>query len=147
MNRRPHLWLMLFLSALFALRVLAQLAQAVGEASFLPPFEAWQGSGIPYPALLGSQAVILAAIAVVLWRMRSGAVSPRPWKHRACFALGGIYLAVMAFRLIAGLTFLEHSEWFAAALPALFHIILASLILIFGHYLLTLGNGKEGRGS
>ena len=140
MERSIHFRLMLLLSALFALRVAAQLVQAVHEVSFLPPFEAWQGSATPYPALLGSQIVINAVLAVVLWRIKAGLVSPRPWKHRACFVLGGIYFSVMAFRLIAGLTFLSENAWFASILPALFHIVLASLILIFGHYLFTLGN-------
>lgn len=140
MNRRPHLYLMFPLSVLFALRVLAQLVQAVYEAPFLPPFEAWQGSGLPYPVLLGSQAVILALIVLALWKVRKGDIIPRPWQYLGCFALGGVYLSVMAFRLVAGLTFLAENEWFASSIPALFHVILASLILIFGHYLLTLGN-------
>ena len=49
-------------------------------------------------------------------------------------------MGVMTFRLIAGLTFPAEYEWFAKSLPALFHIILALLILILGYYLLTLGN-------
>ena len=140
MGRRRHFQLMLFLAGVFALRVAAQLVQAVHEVPFLPPLEAWQGSAIPYPALLGLQAGILAVLLMVLWRVNIDAFSPRPWKHRACFALGGVYLAVMTGRLIAGLTFLEEHEWFARSIPALFHIVLASLILVFGHYLLTLGD-------
>ena len=139
MDRR-HFSLMLLLSGLFALRVAAQLVQAVYEVPFLRSFEAWQGSAIPYPALLGLQGTILAVLVVVLWRVNRNAISPRPWKHQACFALGGVYLAVMTFRLIAGLTFLAEFAWFAKSVPALFHVILASLILVFGHYLLTLGN-------
>ena len=137
---RRHLTLMLLLSGLFTLRVAAQLVQAVHEVPFLPPFEAWQGSAIPYPALLGLQASIIAVLIAVLWRVNTYAIAPRPWKHQACFALGGVYFAVMAFRLIAGLTFLAEYAWFAKSIPALFHVILASLILTLGHYLLTLGN-------
>ena len=137
---RSHLLLMLLLSGLFSLRVAAQLVQAAHEVPYLPSFEAWQGSAIPYPVLLGFQASILAALIVVLWRVNTNSISPRPWKHQACFALGGVYFAVMAFRLVAGLTFLTEYAWFAKSVPALFHIILASLILIFGHYLLTLGS-------
>ena len=143
MGRRYHLPLMLLLSGLFALRVAAQLLQAVYEVPFLPPFEAWQGSAIPYPALLLLQAIVLAVMFVVLWRVKTGAISPSPWKHQACFALGGVYWAVMTFRLIAGLTFFAEYEWFARSVPALFHIILATLILVLGHYLLTLGKESE----
>ena len=139
MKRSIHFPFMLLLSALFVLRVAAQLVQAVHEVSFLPPFDAWQGSATPYPMLLGAQVVIMAILAVVLWCMKAGIISPRPWKYWACFVLGGIYFLVMAFRFVAGLTFLSEIQWFASVLPTLFHIVLASLILIFGHYLYTLG--------
>ena len=143
MGRRYHHPLMLLLSGLFALRVAAQLVQAVYEVPFLPPFEAWQGSAIPYPALLLLQAIVVAVMFGVLWRVKTGAISPSPWKHQACFALGGVYWAVMTFRLIAGLTFFAEYEWLARSVPALFHIILATLILVLGHYLLTLGKESE----
>lgn len=139
---RGHFLLMLLLSGLFALRVAAQLAQAIHEVPFLPPFEVWQGSSLPYPALLGFQAGILAVLAVVLWRVKTNAISPRAWQYQACFVLGGVYFTVMAFRFITGLTLLSENAWFASSVPALFHIILASLILVFGHYLLTLDNHR-----
>ena len=56
-------------------------------------------SAIPYPVLLGFQAGVLAVLIVVLWRVNTNAISPHPWKHQACFALGGVYFAVMAFPL------------------------------------------------
>ena len=142
MSRLCHFPLMLLLSGLFVLRVAAQLVQAVHKVPFLPPFEVWQGSTTPYPVLLEFQAGTIAVLIVVLWSVKAGAISPRPWKHQACFALGGIYFSVMAFRLIAGLTFLAEDEWFSKSIPALFHIVLASLILTFGHYLLTVGKGS-----
>ena len=140
MGSRRHLWLMLLLSGLFSLRVAAQLVQAVYGVPFLPSFEAWQGSAIPYPALLGLQAGIVALLIGALRLVYADAIAPRPWKHQACFASGGLYFAVMAFRLIAGLTFLAEYAWFAKIVPALFHIILALLILTLGHYLWTSGN-------
>ena len=131
---------MIFLSFLFTLRVAAQLVQAVHEAPFLPPFEAWRGSGIPYPALLGLQAGIIAVLVFVLRLVYAGATAPRPWKHQTCFVVGSVYLVVMAFRLVSGLTFLAEYAWFAKSIPALFHVILALLILTLGHYLWALGN-------
>lgn len=145
MKRSIHFQLMLALSGLFVLRVAAQLVQAVHEVSFLPPFDAWQGSPTPYPALLGAQLVIIAVLAVVLWRIKARGIAPRPWRHRTCFVLGGIYLLAMVFRLIGGLTFLSETQWFSVTIPTLFHIVLASLILVLGHYLFTLGKeaGQE----
>ena len=94
---------------------------------------------MPYPALLASQAGILVVMAVVLVRVKADASAPRPWKHRTCFMLGGVYFTVMAFRLFAGLTLLTEHSWFAASLPALFHIVLATFILTLGHYLYRRG--------
>ncbi len=136
---RRYLPWMLALAGLFSLRVGAQLVQAAYEVPSLPPFEAWQGSGLPYPALLASQAGILVVMAVVLVRVKADAIAPRPWKHRTCFVLGGVYFTVMAFRLFAGLTLLTEHSWFAAGLPAFFHVVLATFILTLGHYVYRRG--------
>ena len=135
---------MLALAALFALRVLAQAVQWVGPVPFLPPFDAWQGSGLPYPALLGSQLLIVALLARALQVVRSRSIRPASWKHRACFILGGAYFAAMAFRLVAGLTFLSDVDWFAESLPALFHLVLAAFVLLFGHYVYSSGRDAGG---
>ena len=136
---RQYLPWMTALTALFTLRVIAQAAQWVGPVSFLPPLDAWQGSGLPYPVLLAFQ---LAIVALLVWStllVRADAVQPARWKHRACLALGGVYFGVMAFRLVAGLTFLAGAPWFSDPLPALFHVVLASFILLLGHYLYRRG--------
>ena len=130
---------MLALAALFALRVLAQAVQWAGPVPFLPSFDSWQGSGLPYPALLASQVLIVALLARALLVVRSGSVRPASWKHRACFVLGGAYFAAMAFRLVAGLTFFSDVEWFAQSLPAFFHLVLAAFVLLFGHYVYSAG--------
>lgn len=68
----------------------------------------------------------------VLHRVRNGKIRARPWKYRVCLAFGGAYFAVMAFRWLAGLTFLADQAWFAKSLPAFFHLVLASFILLLG---------------
>ena len=134
---------MLALTALFVLRVLAQAVQWMGPVPFLPSFDAWQGSAMPYPLLLTTQVAIIALLARVLFLVRVDAVRPASWKHNACptpcFILGGAYFAVMAIRLVAGLTFLTDVEWFARSLPALFHVVLATFVLLLGHYLYRVG--------
>ena len=134
MRYRYFSW-MLLLAGLFGLRVLAQLIQAIYPVPFIPPFQAWHGAVMPYPALVASQFVIIFAMAVVLLRLRADAVVPRRWKYRVCFGLGGVYFSFMAFRLIAGLTFLSDHSWFSKSLPAFFHIVLAAFILLLGHYI------------
>ena len=135
---------MLALAALFVLRVLAQAVQWAGPVPFLPPFDTWQGSGLPYPALLASQVLIVALLARALMVVRSRSIAPATWKHRACFVLGGAYFAAMAFRLAAGLTFLSDTGWFAESLPALFHLVLAAFVLLFGHYVYSAGRDAGG---
>ena len=130
---------MLALTALFILRVLAQAVQWAAPVPFLPPFDAWQGSALPYSLLLTTQVAVIALLLRVLFLVRANAVRPASWKHNACFILGGVYFAVMAFRLVAGLTFLADIEWFSHTLPALFHVVLTTFILLFGHYLYRLG--------
>ena len=59
-----------FLTIAFLLRVIGQAVQRWSPVKFLPPFDDWQGSGLPYPVLFGAQIVILVVAALVLRRMR-----------------------------------------------------------------------------
>lgn len=138
MGRRYFPW-MLGLAGLFVLRVLAQLVQALHPLSFLPPFQVWHGAILPYPLLVAFQIAVMSVLARVLWRVRTDAISPSPWKYRTCFSLGGIYFAFMGFRLFAGLTFLADHPWFSRSLPAFFHVVLATFILMLGHYIYKKG--------
>ncbi len=135
---------MVALAALFVLRVLAQAVQWAGPVPFLPPFDTWQGSGLPYPALLASQVVIIALLARALLLVQGNTVRPATWKHRACFVLGGAYFTAMALRLAAGLTFFSDVDWFAESLPAFFHLVLATFVLLFGHYVYSAGRDAGG---
>lgn len=158
MSYRYYSWMVL-LAGLFGLRVIAQLFQALYPVSFMPPFQAWHGAVMPYPVLVASQFVVILVIAVILLRVKADAVVPRRWKYRLCFSLGGLYFSFMAFRLIAGLTFLTHHPWFSKSLPAFFHVVLAAFILLLGHYIYQkaantpsdgdkpVTTGKEQRGS
>ena len=68
-------WL-LVLFGFFVFRVLAQLVQSVYPVPFLPPFGAWHGAVIPYPRLVIFQLVIIVALTISLWRVRSDAIVP-----------------------------------------------------------------------
>lgn len=123
------------LAALFVFRVLAQLLQSVFDIPFLPSFDAWHGGVLPYPVLLASQVVIVVVLYAIIWRAGTHAMVPRRWKYRVCFALGGIYFSFMAFRLLAGLTFLAGNPWFSKGLPAFFHLVLAGFVLVLGWHI------------
>jgi hypothetical protein len=128
-----HVVLLLSFTALFALRVAAQLVQYARPTPFLPPFDAWQGSGLDYPVLLASQLVIIALMG---WGI--GAVQRRARVRKTVgrwlIVLGVLYFGSMFARLVLGLTVLADVAWFAKPLPALFHLVLAGFVLTLGHY-------------
>jgi hypothetical protein len=123
------------LLVLFIGRVAVQLWQYFWPTDALPPFSAWQSGALPYPALVASQ---IAIIAVSLWtiaRIADRKLGRRRRIGLALLALGILYFGFMAFRLVAGLTFLQDSPFFGVILPAIFHLVLASMLIIVGLHL------------
>lgn len=143
-DRLPHVWWLGGLSVLFSLRVLAQFVQWVDPQAFLPPFEVWHGDVLSYPVLLAFQVFILLGMIRVIQLVNDRRIRPARWKALSCFVIGIPYLIAMAFRLIAGLTFLAAEPWFARPLPAFFHLVLASYILVLGHYLSRYRESRRG---
>ncbi len=143
LETRAHVALLWSLTALFAFRVAAQLVQYASPIPILPPFEAWQGSTLSYPVLLASQFVILILMISVTSRIARGVRAVRRLGV-GLLALGGVYFAAMAVRLVLGLTMLGHVAWFAKPLPAVFHLVLASYLLVLGHYHLRGGERSAG---
>ena len=144
MGRRYFPW-MLLLVGLFVVRVLAQMIQAVNPTPALPPFEAWHGAVLPYPLLLAAQLLLVLVLARLVWRVRADAIQPRPWHYQLCFLLGGIYFVFMAARLAAGLTVYADHAWFSKTLPAFFHVVLATFILMLGHYIFRLSTSTPSQ--
>lgn len=129
--------------ALFVFRVLAQLIQKFYNLPFLPSFEAWYSGTLAYPWLFASQIII---IAIMSWTM-SGFIRKNTIPRRTLgiwlFAMGGIYFASMSFRLIAVFTFATGHPWLGAHIPAFFHIVLASFVLLLGHFHYRHSKGKS----
>ncbi len=130
------LWLFSFL---FALRVLGQAIQFWTTVAWLPGFESFQGSGLPYWALLSAQALILTFVAGQSWRVQRGMVEPRRDRGRVLLWLGGIYLAGSVGRIAVGLV-PGASGWFQAWIPGVFHVVLAGYVLTLGAYHLRLSD-------
>ena len=132
--RRDRLLLvaMSALCALFCLRVIAQLIQAIFPVGWIPPFEAWHGGALPYSVLLAVQLALIGWMSFVLTRVRNRTIRARRWKYAVCLVSGGVYFAVMAFRWIAGMTFLAEDAWFSKSIPAFFHLVIAGFILLLG---------------
>ncbi len=131
-NTKPYSFWLSALLSLFIFRVSAQLIQAVHPFTFLPPFESWQSGALPYPALLICQVAIIGICVRVIIKMRAGAISPNEKLGLALLLFGGIYLLIMSFRLLAGLSFGENNFWLGALLPTIFHLVLASFVLLLG---------------
>lgn len=120
------------LSAAFLLRVLGQAVQRWFPQEFLPAFEAWQGSGLPYPALLACQIVILSLLGVAICSMVHRARFFGPRVSRCVIVAGWLYFAFMLARLALGLTVLGASGWFTAWISTLLHLDLAIVVILWG---------------
>jgi hypothetical protein len=132
-TRRYALGLWLLLGA-FAFRVAAQPVQLWRTVPWLPPFEAWHSGALPYAVLVTLQALILAAqarLALAFWR---GRVVASHATGRRWLGLGAIYFGLMLTRLALGASLLATQRWFSAWLPTVFHLVLASFVLVVGAY-------------
>lgn len=127
----PWMW---FLLSLFIFRILAQLAALLFNLNFLPPFESWHGGILPYPLLLATQFLILYWLVKTASQFSRGAVSARRDLGVNVLVIASIYFVVMLARLVLGMTILSEHRWFASPLPAFFHLVLASFLLLYGHF-------------
>ena len=125
MTRPALLWV---LSVLFALRVLGQVLVAAGLAPFLPPMDDWQSGLLPYPLLLASQFLILALLGAVCLQFTRRAgyfVERRVWLGTPLWLAGWCYAIAMVVR---------YALLRRDAIPVVFHIVLASFLLVVAHH-------------
>ncbi len=134
MTHRYLVWSTAGLSLLFLARVASQAVQNWAPVPFLPPFDDFQGSGLPYPVLLAAQIAILVLLVVVVARMHRGKSLISRRLILPVIVAGGVYFAVMAVRLVLGLSVLSHSGWFSTWIPTVFHLVLASLMMMIAAY-------------
>ena len=144
MNTRSYAWALWFLTGLFAFRVAAQPA-ALAFDRLLPSFNSWDGGVLPYPVLLVTQLGILGWLTSTAWRFSTGRVTARPSIGRAALAFGGVYFAAMFLRLLLGATLFGDVRWFASPLPAFFHLVLATYLLLDGYCHLHTVAGNASR--
>lgn len=123
------------LLALFLGRVCAQLWQYFWPTDALPPFSAWQSGTLSYPILVVSQIAIIAASIWAIAAIARGKLGPSRRIGLLVLVAGILYFSFMTFRLVAGLTFLRDSPFFGVILPAIFHLVLASMLIIVGLHL------------
>jgi hypothetical protein len=122
------------LCALFALRVAGQAVQRWAPRSFLPPFEAFQGSHLPYWMLLSIQLVLLILMTGVTSRVNGGALPKSARAGQLLGWIGGLYMAGSVGRIAVGLFIDQAPAWFTAWIPGFFHLVLAGFILALSAY-------------
>jgi uncharacterized protein len=142
-SRRYAVWLWLLL-VLFAFRVVAQPATLVITSGGLPPFDAWHSRVAPYPLLLASQIAIVLLLVRAAWSFYAGNAMPSRRVGTWSLALGSLYFGGMALRLILALTVFSSRRWFASPVPIVFHLVLASFLIIYGHFHYAYGVSPAG---
>ncbi len=141
--QRQYFYWLLWPYILFIFRVCAQLIQKYYAFGFLPPFESWYSGALSYQWLLISQIVIIALLTLVMRNFYRGQVREKYGMGIFLMVSGASYFSLMVFRLIAGLTFAGHHPWLGAKIPAIFHIVLASFVLIAGHFHYKFGRRRN----
>ena len=125
------LWGLVFL---FCLRVAGQLIQVLSPVAWLPPLPAWLGSTLPYAVLFVSQLAIIFLMFRVSRRHASGFVQRHSSLGKWLMFGGAFYFLVMAARLVIGLADLSGPAWFHRPIPAFFHLVLASFVLLLAAF-------------
>jgi uncharacterized protein len=134
MTRAAALWTLL---VLFAGRVVGQLAVVLDLAPFLPPMEQWQSGLMPYPVLLAAQVIILVTFVIVCAQFTRGRgyfVDRRGWLGTPLWIAGSIYAATMVVRYAAWMTIRPDQRWTGDLIPVVFHLVLASFLLLVAHH-------------
>jgi len=110
---KRHVFVMALLTGLFALRVAGQAVQFWMPRSFLPAFDAFQGSNLGYSTLLLIQLLILALMLRTCLRVGTGISVPnRRFGHGLAW-FGGIYMAGSLARIVIGTLVPSAAAWFS----------------------------------
>jgi hypothetical protein len=111
---------------------------------FLPPFDRFQGSNLPYAVLLAAQLAIVLAMAWFSWRVQTASFPARRRAGVVLAWIGGIYMAGSLGRLAVGLLASAPPPWFTAWVSGIFHVVLAAYVLVLSVYHMTGKTGKPG---
>ena len=133
-KRATYAALLWLLTMAFAMRVLGQALQRWAPQPFLPPFDAFQGSNLPYGLLLSVQLVILVVMTIVCRRVQTGSLAPSARAGTVLMWAGWIYVTVSVARIVVGLSWPAAPAWFSTWIPAVFHVVLAAYVLTLAYY-------------
>jgi hypothetical protein len=127
--RRVYAIALAALTLLFSLRVSGQAVQRWVPQSYLPSFDAFQGSDLPYAVLFATQLVILALMVNAAYGVASGRAKLTARTTRVLWWAGAVYLAGSIGRIVVGVAYARAPAWFTTWIPAFFHVVLAAFVL------------------
>ena len=128
-------WIHLVLLLLFGFRVAAQFLQGYRPVNFLPEFDAWHSGLLPYGLLFAIQLVLGVGGLFVTWRVGIGRIRPDARFGFLLLSLGSLYFAAMLFRLGLASCPGAAARGFAGQwLPAAFHLVFASWLILIGFF-------------
>lgn len=145
MKRNRYVLVMALLAGLFSLRIAGQALQFWMPQGFLPSFDSFQGSNLPYSTLLLIQLLILGLMLRTCWRIHRGITVPDHRLGRGLAWAGGIYMAGSIMRVAVGLLAPSAPAWFSTWIPAFFHLVLAGFVLTAAHFHLRHSAGAGRR--
>jgi hypothetical protein len=129
-----HVLVMALLTGLFGLRVAGQAVQFWVPQSFLPAFDAFQGSNLSYSTLLLTQLLIFALMLRTCLRVGARISVPDRRIGRGLAWFGGLYMAGSVARIAVGIGVPSAPAWFSTWIPAFFHLVLAGFVLTAAHF-------------
>ena len=133
-SERRIAWWLVALLGMFTFRVISQFIASYIDIGLLPGFNDWHSAVLPYPVLLASQIIILLSGLLIIKLIFQNKIKPNPKLGSKLLVLAWVYWFVMLVRLILGLTILNEVHWFSQSLPALFHLLLANILMLVGTY-------------
>jgi hypothetical protein len=133
-KRATYAALLWLLTMLFAMRVLGQALQRWVPQPLLPPFDAFQGSNLPYWLLLLAQLAILVVMIVFARCVQTHSLVPSGRAGTVLMWAGWIYMSVSIGRIAVGLSVPTAPAWFSTWIPAIFHVLLAAYVLTLAYY-------------
>lgn len=125
----PLLWLF---TALFVLRVAGQVLVALEPRSWLPPMVQW--NLVPYPILLPTQLLLILLMVWIDLTFSHGAPEANRGLGLGLLAFSTVYAAAMPVRYAIRMTRRPEERWFGGTIPMVFHIVLASYLLVLARF-------------
>lgn len=122
----------------FGLRVAGQFVVSRWAPAWLPPMPEWYSGLIPYPRLLAIQVGMLACMTVVVLGLALDwppIADPRPALGTVLLVIAWPYGLSMPVRYAVRMWRHPEARWTGRTIPIVFHVVLATWLLVLGSYL------------